>query len=337
MAVRRIGVVGSNMVDLVTTITRMPEGGETLEALSFAQGAGGKGANQAVAAARLGAPVSLVAAMGDDVFGTVTLDALRGEGIDVAHARRVADTPNGVATILVSPDGENRILIVKGANAALGAADVDGAMDSLRGCALILLQLEVPLETVYHTIERAREAGIPVLLNPAPATAELSVERIQSVAFFAPNQTELAILTGRPTGTRDEAAAAARSLVEAGIGTVIVTLGGDGALLVTGGEAPVHVASVPVEAVDTTGAGDAFIGAFAYHHAALGLPVVEALQRAAAYAAHSVTGRGAQSSFADGATFERFWEKAGAGMPQAGRALLVEEEGQGVVRSTPPA
>lgn len=302
----RIGVVGSNMVDLVTTITRMPAGGETIEALGFAQGGGGKGANQAVAAARLGAPVSLVAAVGDDVFGTVSLEALRGEGIDVAHVRRVAGTPNGVATILVSPDGENRILIVKGANAALGAADVDRAMDTLRGCALILLQLEVPLETVLHTIERAREAGIPVLLNPAPATAALSLERIRSVAFFAPNQTELAILTGLPTGTRDEAVVAARSLVEAGIGTVIVTLGGDGALLVTAEAAPLHVPAVPVEVVDTTGAGDAFIGAFAYHHASLGLPVDEALRRAASYAAHSVTGRGTQSSFADAAAFERF-------------------------------
>ena len=306
MRAGRIGVIGSNMVDLVTTISRMPEGGETLEALSFAQGGGGKGANQAVAAARLGAPVSLVAAVGDDVFGTVTLETLRGEGIDVQHARRVAGMPNGVATILVSPDGENRILIVKGANAALGTADVDAAMDTLRGCALLLLQLEVPLGTVYHAIERAREAGIPVLLNPAPATAALSLERIRSVAFFAPNQTELAILTGMATDTRDAAATAARSLVEAGIGTVIVTLGGDGALLVTGTEAPVHVPAMAVEAVDTTGAGDAFIGAFAYHHASVGLPVVEALQRAAAYAAHSVTGRGTQSSFADRATFERF-------------------------------
>ena len=312
----RIGVVGSNMVDLVTTITRMPTGGETLEALGFAQGGGGKGANQAVAAARLGAAVSLVAAVGDDVFGTVTLDALRAEGIDVGHVRRVADTPNGVATILVSPDGENRILIVQGANAALGPADVAGAMDTLRGCALILLQLEIPIETVYDAIERAREAGIPVLLNPAPATATLSLERIRSVAFFAPNQTELAILTGMATGTRDEAAAAAQSLIAAGIGTVIVTLGGDGALLVTGDAAAVHVPSVPVDVVDTTGAGDAFIGAFAYHHAALGLGVVDALQRAAAYAAHSVTGRGTQSSFADAATFERFCgEKARGAAP----------------------
>ncbi len=303
----RIGVVGSNMVDLVTTIVRMPEAGETIEAPAFAIGAGGKGANQAVAAARLGAAVTMVSAVGDDVFGASTISSMQRAGIDTTHVREVAGVASGVAPIFVDPDGENRILIVKGANAHLGREDVDRAMPALAQCALILLQLEIPLETVYHTIDRAREAGVPVLLNPAPATPELALDRIRPITFFAPNQTELAILTGLPTGTRSEAERAARTLIEAGIETVIVTLGGDGALLVER-DAPEarHIAPVRVDPLDTTGAGDAFIGAFAHHFATLGMEVPAALARAAAYAAHSVTGRGTQSSFADAATFATF-------------------------------
>ena len=306
----RIGVVGSSMVDLVTTVDRMPHAGETLEARHFAIGQGGKGANQAIAAARLGSAVTLVTAVGDDVFGRDTIAALQREGIDTAHARVVAGTANGVATIVVDGAGENRILISKGANAHLAPTDIDRAMPALRQCALILLQLEIALPTVTHTVDRAHAAGIPVLLNPAPATPALSLERVRSVAYFAPNQTELALLTGLPTGSRAQAAAAARTLVEAGIGTVIVTLGADGALLVDR-NGTLHIPSVPVTAVDTTGAGDAFIGAFAHGVATLGLDHPSALARAAAYAAHSVTARGAQSSFADAATFKMFCKRKG--------------------------
>ncbi len=307
---QRIGVVGSNMVDLVTTIDRMPEAGETLEAPRFAMGAGGKGANQAVAAARLGAAVTLVSCVGDDVFGRNTIETLAAEGIDVRHVRAVEGEASGVAPIFVAPDGENRILIVKGANAHLSPADVDRAASDLAACALILLQLEIPLPTVYHTIAWARTAGVPVLLNPAPATAALELDRIASIAFFAPNQTELAILTGRPTETPEQAASAATALLGRGIGTVVVTLGADGALLVEPGRCE-RVEPVPVRAVDTTGAGDAFIGAFAYHRAVAELEVAEALRMASAYAAHSVTGAGTQSSFATAERFAAFLREAG--------------------------
>ena len=301
----RIGVVGSNMVDLVTTITRMPDAGETLEAPAFAIGPGGKGANQAVAAAKLGASVVMVSTVGDDMFGRSTVDTMRSHGIDTTHVRTVVGVANGVAPIFVAPGGENRILIVKGANDHLCPADIDRALPTLRGCAMLLVQLEIPLETVYHAIDRAAAAGIPVLLNPAPATRALSLERIRGVAFFAPNQTELAILTGLPTGTAAQAETAARVLLDAGIGTVIVTLGGDGALLVEA-RGVTAIDPVAVTVVDTTGAGDAFIGAFATHHAVLGLSVDAALRRASAYAAQSVTARGAQTSFPDAATFDAF-------------------------------
>jgi len=300
----RIGVVGSNMVDLVTYTDRMPEAGETLAAPSFLMGHGGKGANQAVAAARLGADVMLVSRVGDDLFGEGTLRNFREVGIDARHVRAVPGTQSGVAPIFVEPSGENRILIVKGANDRLLPADVDEAAEDLRQCGLILLQLEIPLETIYHTVAWAWREGIEVLLNPAPAVPELDVERVLGATFLVPNQTELTILTGLPADTPAQAEAAARSLVARGIRTVIVTLGAEGALLVGDGPA-VHVPSVPVWPHDTSGAGDAFIGAFAQHYVA-SRDVEAAMQQGAAYAADSITRPGTQKAFADTEGFAMF-------------------------------
>ncbi|WP_419900407.1 ribokinase [Roseomonas sp. USHLN139] len=297
----RIGVVGSNMVDLITYIDRMPAAGETLAAPRFAMGHGGKGANQAVAAAKLGAEVMLVSRVGDDLFGGGTIKNFQDLGIDTRHVRAVPGTQSGVAPIFVEASGENRILIVKGANEHLLPADVDAAAEDLKGCALILLQLEIPLETVYHTIAWAAEAGIPVLLNPAPAVPELDVARILGASFLVPNQTELTILTGMPAETRDQAEAAARTLVARGIRQVLVTLGAEGALLVTA-EAAEHVPSVRVTPVDTSGAGDAFIGAFAQHYVAHG-DTLEAMRWGARYAADSITRPGTQMAFATRAQF----------------------------------
>ena len=300
----RVGVVGSNMMDLVTTIERMPGLGETLEASAFSIGNGGKGANQAVAAAKLGADVLMVSRVGDDLFGQDMVRNLERMGIDVRHVVAVPGVSNGVAPIFVDARGENRILIIKGANNHLTPADVDAAADDLLGCGLILLQLEIPLDTVYHTVDWARRHGKQVLLNPAPATTALSLERIATVDFLVPNQTELAILTGLPTGTARDAGVAARMLVDRGMGRVVVTLGADGALLVT----PDAVQTVPpvrVRARDTTGAGDAFIGAFAAHYVRDG-DVEAALQQAARYAADSVTREGAQTAFASAEAFARF-------------------------------
>ncbi len=300
----RVGVVGSNMVDLVTYGERLPRPGETLEAPRFEIGAGGKGANQAVAAARLGAEVVMVSCVGDDVFGRDTKAGMAAAGIDTSHVRTVAGTTSGVAPIFVAPNGENSILIIKGANASLSPDDVDRAAPALLGCDLILLQLEIPLDTVYHTIDWARRHGRRIVLNPAPATASLAFDRIASADFFMPNQTELSILTGMPADTEAEAEAAARHLLARGMGCVVVTLGAAGALLVER-DARHHIPSVPVEVRDTTGAGDAFIGAFACHHAA-GLSSRDALREAAAYAAHSVTRAGTQKAFATAAEFAAF-------------------------------
>ena len=300
----RIAVIGSNMVDLVTYVHRMPVRGETIEAPSFEMGHGGKGANQAVAAAKLGAEVIMVTCVGEDSFADATIKNLASVGVDTTYIRRVAGKSSGVAPIMVEPNGENCILIVKGANADLSAADIENAGEALKTCDLILLQLEVPLETVYAAIAFGKRHGVRTVLNPAPATPELDVEKMRDVSYFIPNETELAILTGLPVETEDEVIAAAQSLLAKGVEAVIVTLGGRGALLATGAGVK-RIEPVKVSPVDTTGAGDAFVGSFARFHAA-GLSLDAALARAARYAADSVTRRGTQKAYATAAEFETF-------------------------------
>lgn len=312
----RIAVVGSNMTDLVTYIARMPERGETVEAPRFEIGHGGKGANQAVAAARLGSEVLMVSKVGDDTFGRDTLANFAAQHIDARHVGVVAGLSSGVAPIFVEPSGENYIFIIKGANNRLLPADVDAAAKDILTCDLILMQLEVPLETIYHTVALATRHGLRVVLNPAPApaTRELDLAQLRDVAFFAPNRGELSLLTGMPTETMAEIEAASGKLLEGGIRTAIATLGHDGVLLVTP-DGATHVPAVQVKPVDTTGAGDAFIGSFA-HFLASGADVKQALHWAVRYAAHSVTGRGTQKSYGDMATFRAFCATVPGGVPQ---------------------
>lgn len=301
---KKIGVVGSNMVDLITYVNRMPGPGETLEAPTFEMGCGGKGANQAVAAARLGADVMMVTRVGDDVFADNTIRNLASFGVDTRHVEKIAGRSSGVAPIFVEQSGENSILIVKGANADLLPAEVDKAASDLKQCGLILMQMEVPVETVYHTIELAAKNGIETILNPAPAAADLDPERIRQVTFLVPNESELALLSGLPTDTDDDIVTAARSLISRGIRTVIVTLGGRGARMITATEI-VNIAPVKVTPKDTTGAGDAFIGSFARFYAETG-DVVASLKKASLYAAHSITRPGTQKAYASVEEFEAF-------------------------------
>lgn len=300
----KIAVIGSNMVDLITYIDRLPAQGETLEAPDFALGCGGKGANQAVAAAKLGSEVLMVTKVGDDLFADNTLANFRRFGIDTRHVIRAPGRSSGVAPIFVQPDSHNSILIVKGANAALGPADIQAAEADLRDCALIVLQLEIALETVYAAIDCGQRLGIPVLLNPAPAVADLSAAHLARLDYFVPNETELALVSGLPVADRDSAFAAARVLAGRGIRHVVVTLGAAGALYV-GEEGEFSLPGQRVAAIDTTGAGDAFIGCFA-HGRVQGLGLREAMQRAVAYSALSVTGRGTQTSYPEAAAFEDY-------------------------------
>ncbi|RMS11287.1 Carbohydrate kinase, PfkB [Pseudomonas coronafaciens pv. coronafaciens] len=302
----KIAVIGSNMVDLITYIDRMPLQGETLEAPGFAMGCGGKGANQAVAAARLGTSVLMLTKVGDDMFADNTLGNFKRHGIDTRYVTRVAGVPSGVAPIFVSSDSHNSILIVKGANAHLKPADIDHAEAALIECRLIVLQLEIDLATVYYAIEFAKRHGIEVLLNPAPALAGLSRDHLAQLDFFIPNESELALITGKSVGGPESALIAARELAAQGIRHVIVTLGEHGALYV-GEEGEFHVPGREVVARDTCGAGDAFIGCFA-HYWTKDVDMRAAITQAVAYSACSVTALGTQSSYPDAATFAQFVE-----------------------------
>jgi ribokinase len=298
----RITVVGSNMVDLITYVDRMPREGETLEAPRFEMGFGGKGANQAVAAALLGADVSMVTKVGDDMFGPHTKKNFEHFGIDTTYVETMPGVSSGVAPIFVDTQSHNSILIIKGANGHLLPRDVDRARQRILESDLVIMQLEIRLETVYHTIAMCADAGVPVILNPAPADPGLDVRKIKGVSFFAPNETELQLLTRMPTGTPDAAKTAAKTLRQQGLSTIIVTLGEKGSLLLTD-DAETLVPAFKVASTDTTGAGDAFIGCFATYFIET-RDLMKAMEAANRYAALSTTRPGTQKSFLDRGSFE---------------------------------
>src|ERR1700723_1058680 len=222
----RIGVIGSTNMDLTTTVVSMPAWGETVLAAHFETSFGGKGANQAVAAAKLGAEVVMVSNLGDDTLGDSALKNFESYGIDTQHVRRIANQSTGTATIVVDQgSGDNAILIVAGANGDLSSADVEAAAEGLKSCDLILLQLEIQLETAYAAIRFARKNGVRTVLIPAPARRNLDMGVVPQANFLIPNETELAILTDMPVESEDEIAAAAQNLANQGDETVIVTLG----------------------------------------------------------------------------------------------------------------
>jgi len=301
-----IVVVGSANVDLTTFTDRFPRPGETIFGNKFQLGFGGKGANQAVAARLCGARVSMVARVGDDLFGQATIDNFKARGVDASHVRITAGVSSGVAPIFVDSNGQNRILVVKGANDRLLPADIHAAADLLHSADAIVLQLEIPLETVYHTLRFARSVGILTILNPAPGQP-LDTAAIARADYVVPNETEAEALTGMPVTSFHEARACAVHLLQSGVRRVIVTLGANGALC-AGADRVDHIAPYPVEPVDTTGAGDAFIGSFAAFLAG-GVSETEAIERANVYAALSTLAPGTQSSFASAEQFAEAWNR----------------------------
>ena len=301
----RIAVVGSANVDLMTFADRFPRGGETLFGTHFDLGWGGKGANQAVAARLCGAQVDMVARVGRDLFGPATIENFRSSGIGVEHVRIVDDAPSGVAPIFVEPSGQNRILVVKGANDRLTPACVDEALPVLQRADCIVLQLEVPIETVYHTIALARRLKVRCILNPAPGQP-LDVAKLAGIDYLIPNESEAETITGMPVRSVEEAAAAARHLVDAGVTRVIVTLGEKGALLATRQGVDL-LPGFAVATKDTTGAGDAFTGSLAVFLAE-GIEEKEAIARANLYAALSTTSVGTQKSFVTRQRLEDEWK-----------------------------
>jgi ribokinase len=300
----RIAVVGSANIDLTTFTNQFPKPGETIFGQKFDLGFGGKGANQAVAARLCGAEVFMVARVGSDLFGPATIENFRKQGIDPTHVKQVKGLSSGVAPIFVDPNGQNRILVVKGANDALRPADVDAAAETLKSADCIVLQFEIPVETVYYTVDFARKNGIRCIVNPAPAQP-VDMSALKDLDYFVPNETEAETITGSAVKNVEDAKKCAAKLVAAGIRRVIITLGANGSLLASrdGSE---HVPPFEVKSVDSTGAGDAFIGSFAVFLGE-GVPESEAVRRANLYAGLSTTGVGTQKSFYDRARFDAEW------------------------------
>jgi ribokinase len=305
----RIAVVGSANTDLTTFSDTFPKAGETIFGTSFDIGFGGKGANQAVAARLCGAEVMMIAHLGNDLFGDATIKNFASYGIDTAHVRLVEGVSSGVAPIFVEPNGQNRILVVKGANDTVLPADVDAAASALKTVDTIILQFEIPLQTVYYTAQFARKHNIRCIVNPAPAQAA-SLADLCVADYFIPNEHEAETITACPVHSLDEAKKCATTLLQKGFRKVILTLGARGSLLLTSQSAEL-VAPFAVTPKDTTGAGDAFIGSFSVFLAE-GLPEREALSRANLYAALSTTRVGTQKSFPKRAEFESEWARRSA-------------------------
>lgn len=299
-----IVVVGSANIDLITYTDQVPRPGETIFGREFRLGFGGKGANQAVAARLCGADVFMIARVGDDLFGPAIIDNFKARGVDASWVYTTPGVSSGVAPIFVESTGQNRIWVIKGANDRLLPGNVDAASELLRCAAFIVLQLEVPLETVYHTLRLARTHGVRTILNPAPGQP-LDLAQVANADYVIPNETEAEAITGKPVRNLEEARAGALRLLDAGVKRVIITLGANGALYAAAGNVQ-HVPAFPVTPVDTTGAGDAFIGSLACSLAD-GCDELESISRANLYAALSTLSPGTQTSFVTRETFEEEW------------------------------
>ncbi|MCL6519962.1 MAG: ribokinase [Armatimonadetes bacterium] len=290
--VSQIVVVGSSNTDMVAKTERMPMPGETVFG-EFVMAPGGKGANQAVAAARLGAEVTLIARIGNDVFGDLSFSNFEREGIRTDFMVRDSSTHSGVALIFVDAKGENSIVVASGANGRLAPEDVDRAQEALAECKVLLLQLEIPLETVFHAASIAAKHGVKIILTPAPVR-QLPAELLGLVDVLVPNETEAAALLDLPSECLLDNPQAAAGLLDLGVASAVVTLGSRGALIVTR-EGNQLLPAIPVKAVDTTAAGDAFTGALSVA-LARGESIRKAVEFAVAAAAVSVTRMGAQPS-----------------------------------------
>lgn len=288
-----IAVIGSCNTDMIVRLKRIPRAGETLLGGEFLTAAGGKGANQAVAAARMGGRVSMIGRVGRDRLGDETIARMADEGIDVTHLRRDAGSASGVALIFVAQGGANSIAVAGGANARLSPADIRRAQSLIARASIVMMQLETPLQTVCVAAQIAASHGVPVILNPAPAR-KLPASLLRHISILTPNESEAELLTGiKMTGVMAAEKAAMR-LRKRGVRTVIVTLGARGAL-VADEEGPRLVPGFKVKAIDTTAAGDVFNGALAVAIAE-GCPIDMAVRYANAAAAISVTRMGAQPS-----------------------------------------
>lgn len=289
----KVVVIGSLNMDLVTRAPRLPKGGETLIGQSFTTVSGGKGANQAVAAARLGAQVSMIGCVGSDAYGEALRGALLAEQID-CQAVSTVDGSSGVALIVVDDSSQNTIVIVPGANGALTAEAIDRFDSVIHAADVLICQLEVPDASVGHALKRGRELGKTVILNPAPVSHPLPLDWYATIDYLIPNESEASALSGLSVDSLETAQAAATRLIALGAGKVIITLGAQGSLFADGQRFE-HFPAPVVKAVDTTAAGDTFVGGFAAALAA-GKDEAQAIRFGQVAAALSVTRAGAQPS-----------------------------------------
>jgi ribokinase len=312
----RIAVVGSANTDLQFMTDVVPRGGETVFGTGFDMGFGGKGANQAVAAALCGASVEMIAAVGSDLLGVETVKNFNSSGIGTSAVRVIPGVATGAALILVAADGENRIIVAKGANDLLTPADVDAATAQLAAADMVLLQFEVPLETVYHTIRLAKAHGVRCIVNPAPALPA-DPAALALADYLILNETEAEAIGGRGVQSPEDVNACVDALLARGFPRVVLTLGSRGAVLACASKR-VHVPAFPVATTDTTGAGDAFIGSLAVFLSE-GRAEEEAITRANLYAALSTTRTGTQKSFPKRAEFEAEFNRRGGPVRSASR------------------
>lgn len=288
---KKIVVVGSINMDLVTICNRVPEGGETLFGEEFFQVPGGKGANQAVAIGKLGTDVTMLGKVGKDSFGKDLIEAMKKSGVKTEHIKE-GEKATGIAKIIVEKNGQNRILVVAGANSEIDREYIDEHLDVIRDCDVLVAQLEIPIETVAYALEKAKEFGKMTILNPAPAR-ELSEDIIRNSDLIIPNESELALMTGMKTDTHEEIKEAGEKLLNLGVKDLIVTLGSKGSLHLNREVCEFHSA-YKVKAVDTTAAGDSFIGGLVRE--LKGNNLSEAIEFATKVSAIAVTKKGAQTS-----------------------------------------
>lgn len=289
-----IVVVGSLNMDLVVQASRLPLGGETIMGTAFHEIPGGKGANQAVAMARLGASVKMIGKVGQDGFGSSLLSTLKVDGVDTIAIESVAGQSTGVALITLQDSGENSIIVVPGANGEVRPSDIDQNRKMIQEASLLVTQLEVPIETVSHALKTAKAGGAITILNPAPAQA-LSQEILSHVDLLTPNETELALISQMPVTDMASIKKAAQALIDQGVKALVVTLGSEGSLYLNDKGESLHQKAFEVKALDTTAAGDSFTAGLAVCMSQ-GKPMAEALEFASKVGALTVQTLGAQSS-----------------------------------------
>jgi ribokinase len=291
----QIVVVGACMIDLISYVPRFPQMGETLHGTEFRMGYGGKGANQAIMAAKLGSKVVMVSKVGDESFGAGTLENFKKNGVSTSFVYKSKEEFSGVAPIFVTPKGENSIVIVSGSNNKLTAMEIEKASNEIKQSSYLICQLEIEVELSLIALRLAKKLGVSTILNPAPARSSLPEEIYKLTDIFCPNESEAELLTGKKINSMTDIEEMAKQFVTAGAKSVIITLGENGCYVLSNGVGK-HVSANKVSVVDSTGAGDAFVGALA-HFLDLGIDIFESSKRASAVATISVQGKGTQSSF----------------------------------------